>query len=122
MSRSGDLATGPRRHQLRRRGATVPSCRPYSTSSEVACLRLSHLAVTEKRAYVLAGNKPALNAGGDKEPLAIERRGLIEADYQVDVAGFSISEVDAVLQEAREASPLDLTLATTSVPSHRPLP
>jgi len=72
---------------------------------EVPCLRLSHLTETEKRAYVLADNKLALNAGWDKELLAIELQGLIEADYQVDVTGFSIGEVDAVLQEAREASP-----------------
>jgi DNA modification methylase len=72
---------------------------------EVPCLRLSHLTETEKRAYVLADNKLAWNAGWDKELLAIELQGLIEADYQVEVTGFSIGEVDAVLQEAREASP-----------------
>ncbi|MBL8566276.1 MAG: site-specific DNA-methyltransferase [Hyphomicrobiaceae bacterium] len=72
---------------------------------QVPCLRLSHLTETEKRAYVLADNKLALNAGWDKELLAIELQGLIEADYQVEVTGFSIGEVDAVLQEAREASP-----------------
>lgn len=69
------------------------------------CLRLSHFTETEKRACVLADNKLALNAGWDKELLAIELQGLIEADYQVEVTGFSIGEVDAVLQEAREASP-----------------
>lgn len=72
----------------------------------VPCLRLSHLTETEKRAYVLADNKLALNAGWDKELLAIELQGLIEADYQVEVTGFSIGEVDAVLQEAREAAPI----------------
>lgn len=72
---------------------------------QVPCLRLAHLTETEKRAYVLADNKLALNAGWDKELLAIELQGLIEADYQVEVTGFSIGEVDAVLQEAREASP-----------------
>ncbi|MEQ1709788.1 MAG: DNA methyltransferase [Hyphomicrobium sp.] len=72
---------------------------------QVPCLRLSHLTETEKRAYVLADNKLALNAGWDKELLAIELQGLIEADYQVEVTGFSIGEVDTVLQEAREASP-----------------
>ncbi|MEQ1615273.1 MAG: ParB/Srx family N-terminal domain-containing protein, partial [Hyphomicrobiaceae bacterium] len=72
---------------------------------QVPCLRLSHLTETEKRAYVLADNKLALNAGWDKELLAIELQGLIEADYQVEATGFSIGEVDVVLQEAREASP-----------------
>ncbi len=73
--------------------------------TEVPTIALSHLSPEERRAYVLADNKLALNAGWDKELLAIELQGLIEADYQVEVTGFSIGEVDAVLQEAREASP-----------------
>src|SRR5271163_1461380 len=38
----------------------------------VPTLRLSHLSETERRAYVLADNKLALNAGWDQEILAIE--------------------------------------------------
>ena len=38
----------------------------------VPTLALSHLSATERRAYILADNKLALNAGWDKEILAIE--------------------------------------------------
>jgi ParB-like chromosome segregation protein Spo0J len=38
------------------------------------CLRIDHMSATEKRAYVLADNKLALNAGWDEELLALERR------------------------------------------------
>ena len=70
----------------------------------VPCLRLTHLSETEKRAYILADNKLALNAGWDKELLAIELQGLIEAKYDIDLTGFSIGEADIIIGEAREAS------------------
>jgi len=73
--------------------------------TEVPCLRLSHLSEADKRAYVLADNKLALNAGWDKALLAIELQALVDVDYAVEVTGFSIGEVDAVLQEAAAAAP-----------------
>ena len=42
----------------------------------VPTLALSHLSETERRAYLLADNKLALNAGWDREILAIEFRAL----------------------------------------------
>ncbi len=72
--------------------------------SEVPTLALSHLSETERRAYVLADNKLALNAGWDTEILAIELQGLIDLDFDVEVAGFSLAEIDLVLDETREGS------------------
>lgn len=72
--------------------------------AEVPCLRLAHLSEADKRAYILADNKLALNAGWDKELLAIELQGLIEANYDIDLTGFSIGEADLVIEEARAAS------------------
>ena len=72
--------------------------------AEVPCLRLSNLSDADKRAYILADNKLALNAGWDKELLAIELQGLIEAKYDIDLTGLSIGEIDTVIGEAREAS------------------
>ena len=43
----------------------------------VPTLQLSHLNETERRAYVLADNKLALNAGWDQEMLAIELQALL---------------------------------------------
>ena len=83
---------------------------------DVPCLRMRHLSKSDKRAYVLADNKLALNAGWDKELLAIELQGLIEADYNVEVTGFTIGEVDIVLQEARDASPAGPDLAEDKIP------
>lgn len=73
--------------------------------AQVPCLRLSHLSEADKRAYILADNKLALNAGWDQELLAIELKGLIEANYNVEATGFTVGEVDAVLLAADAGSP-----------------
>src|ERR1019366_10715914 len=44
----------------------------------VPTLRLSHLSDAERRAYILADNKLAQNAGWDREILAIELQGLVD--------------------------------------------
>jgi ParB-like chromosome segregation protein Spo0J len=64
------------------------------------CLRVDHLSAAEKRAYVLADNKIALNAGWDEELLALELKELMEADIEFDVSvtGFSIAEVDQLVE------------------------
>jgi DNA modification methylase len=71
----------------------------------VPTLALSHLSEAERRAYVLADNKLALNAGWDREILAIELQALVDLEFDVEVTGFSLAEVDFALDEAREASP-----------------
>ncbi|ASK89852.1 modification methylase RsrI [Sphingorhabdus sp. SMR4y] len=71
----------------------------------VPTLALSHLSEAERRAYVLADNRLALNAGWDKEILAIELQGLIDLDFEVELTGFSLAEIDLVLDEASDADP-----------------
>jgi DNA modification methylase len=70
----------------------------------VPTVRLSHLDATQRRAYVIADNKLALNAGWDRELLAIELQVLIDLDVDVEITGFSLAEIDLVLDEARESS------------------
>jgi hypothetical protein len=70
----------------------------------VPTLRLSHLDAAQRRAYLLADNKLALNAGWDHEVLAIELQALVDLDFGVEITGFSLAEVDLVLDEARESS------------------
>jgi DNA modification methylase len=69
----------------------------------VPTLAIDHLSEAERRAYILADNKLALNAGWDKELLALELQGLIDLDFEVELTGFSLAEIDLVLDEAREA-------------------
>lgn len=70
--------------------------------AEVPTLALSHLSAAERRAYVLADNKLALNAGWDAEVLAIELQGLIDLEFDVALTGFSLAEVDLVLDAAQD--------------------
>lgn len=72
--------------------------------ADVPVLRLSHLSADERRAYVLADNKLALNAGWDQDLLAIEFQALIDLNFDVTVTGFSLAEIDLTLDQAREAS------------------
>lgn len=66
--------------------------------NDVPCVRLEHMTPEQKRAYVLADNKLALNAGWDDEILAEELRGLLEIDFNVELTGFSISEIDSLVE------------------------
>ena len=64
---------------------------------EVPCLRLSHLNEIQKRAYVIADNKLALNANWDDELLKLELHALDEADYKLEMTGFSPEELTKVM-------------------------
>lgn len=64
---------------------------------EVPCIRLSHLTENQKRAYVIADNKLALNAGWDDEMLAAEMAALNEMGYNLEFTGFIDDELDQLL-------------------------
>ena len=63
----------------------------------VPCIRLAHLTESQRRAYVIADNRLALNAGWDEEMLAREMRDLIDGGYDVGLTGFESKEIDALL-------------------------
>jgi ParB-like chromosome segregation protein Spo0J len=71
----------------------------------VPTLRLAHLDAVQRRAYVLADNKLALNAGWDAELLAIELQGLISTEFEIELTGFSATEIELVLDAAAEGAP-----------------
>jgi DNA modification methylase len=73
--------------------------------TEVPTLRLSHLSPAQRRAYVIADNKLAANAGWDRDLLAIELQGLMELEFDLEATGFSLAEIDLILEEASECSP-----------------
>ena len=75
--------------------------------TEVPTLRIEHLNETEKRAYVLADNRLAEEAGWDQEMLAIELQGLIELDFSIELAGFDTAEADFILDAHAEANAPD---------------
>lgn len=69
---------------------------------EVPCIELSHLTDAQRRAYVIADNKLALNAGWDDEMLRVEFQELQDLGFDVELTGFSMDEINALTVEEVE--------------------
>lgn len=67
--------------------------------TEVPCVRLGHLSETQRRAYVIADNKLALNATWDSEALKAEVAELAEAGFDLALTGFNEPELAALEHE-----------------------
>jgi len=61
----------------------------------------------KKRAYIIADNKLALNAGWDDEMLALELGELGDLGFDLDLTGFSADEIAALMPEQIEAGLTD---------------
>lgn len=64
--------------------------------TQVPTIELSHMSDTQKRAYIIADNKLALNAGWDSEMLALEIGDLKDAGFDLGLTGFSHDEIAAL--------------------------
>ena len=65
--------------------------------TDVPSIRLTHLTDAQKKAYVIADNKLALNAGWDDEMLAVELTDLKDMGFDLDLTGFNTDEIEALL-------------------------
>ena len=61
--------------------------------ADVPTITLSGLSEAQKRAYIIADNKLALNAGWDEAMLAVEFAELEAMDYDLTLTGFSLDEI-----------------------------
>jgi len=70
----------------------------------VPTIRLEKLSQEQIRAYAIADNRLAENAGWDKSILAIELQNLltIDGDFDITITGWEIPEIDLILEEARD--------------------
>ena len=66
---------------------------------EVPCLFIEDLTEEQKRAYILADNKLALDAGWDYELLEIELEELNDLDFDITLTGFDVD----FLQEVKDS-------------------
>jgi len=64
---------------------------------EVPCVFAEHLTEAQKRAYIIADNRLALNAGWDDEMLSVEIADLQAADFDVSLLGFDDAELNKLL-------------------------
>jgi len=88
--------------------------------SEVPCIRIGHLSEAQKRAYVIADNKLALNAGWDDELLAVELRELDDLGFDLALTGFDSNELDELLADLDGEG--DGATDADAVPEARPNP
>ena len=82
---------------------------------EVPCIVLSGLTEAQKKAYVIADNKMALNAGWNEELLKTELEKLKELDFDLELTGFSKKELDKLFDEMNESNPYT---AKTEIPQY----
>ena len=61
---------------------------------KVPCVIESHLTEAQKRAYILADNRLALDAGWDEEMLKVELEELKDLDFDMDLIGFTQDELN----------------------------
>jgi DNA modification methylase len=71
--------------------------------AQVPVVVLNHLTDAQKRAYVIADNKLALNAGWDDDLLRTEMAALAAENFDMPVIGFSDDELAALLAEPNVA-------------------
>lgn len=71
---------------------------------QVPTIVLKGLSDAQKRAYVIADNKLALNAGWDNEMLALEIEELMGDDFDTALLGFDQKEIDNLLAEANKVA------------------
>lgn len=64
---------------------------------ELPCVDASHLSEAQKKAYVIADNKIALNSDWDVNLLKVEFEQLQEMDFDISLTGFGDDELDAIL-------------------------
>ena len=65
--------------------------------AEVPCVRLEHLTETQRKAYIIADNRLALNAGWNEELLTIELNDLLADGFALDILGFDSDELKNLL-------------------------
>lgn len=90
----------------------------------VPCLRLGYLTEAQKRAYVIADNKLALNAGWDEALLISELQSVMESGLGIEKIGFTEADLDELAasldvddETANEAKPEKLPKAIQLEPT-----
>ena len=74
--------------------------------SKVPCIEVKNLTTAQVKAYIIADNKLALNAGWDNDLLNIEFQELEQLGFDLELTGFSLEEIDAL-------KPVELTEVLT---------
>jgi ParB-like chromosome segregation protein Spo0J len=79
--------------------------------TEVPCMVAEGWTDAQRRAYIIADNKLALNAAWDEDALRIEIAELGDLDFDLSLTGFGVDEIAALTLDATEG--LTATLEAT---------
>ncbi len=77
---------------------------------EVPCVFVEHLTEAQKRAYIIADNRLAMNAGWDDEMLAVELADLELADFDLELLGFDAAELNKLMGDLENVKDDDFDL------------
>ena len=81
---------------------------------QVPTIELSGLSPTQKRAYILADNRLALDAGWDEDLLKLELTELQELNFDLALTGFSDEEIEELLDMDDDEEPSERNQGPTS--------
>jgi len=87
---------------------------------EVPCIELTGLTEAQRKAYVIADNQLALNAGWNEEILKLELESLKELNFDVDLIGFDSEELDRLLGIIDEADGDNAYTKKVDIPVYEP--
>ena len=69
---------------------------------KVPTICLKHLTEAQKKAYIIADNRLALNAGWDEDMLKVELEELNDLEFDISLLGFEDKEIESLLSEPTE--------------------
>ena len=72
--------------------------------ASVPAIRLAHLSDAQRRAYVIADNQLALNAGWDMATLGRELEDLLEVDFDLQLLGFDTETLEDILSNGAKSA------------------
>lgn len=70
--------------------------------AEVPCIVLDGLSEAQKKAYIIADNKLALNSGWDEELLRVEFAELTDLGFDLALTGFEVAELQNIFLESEK--------------------
>lgn len=88
--------------------------------SEVPCLFIEDLTEAQKKAYILADNRLALDAGWDMEMLKVEIEELKGLFFDIDIIGFDLDELDFNEEEEPDVKDDDYEVELPEEPKSKP--
>ena len=77
--------------------------------TEVPCIEVAYLTDAQRRAYIIADNKLALNAGWDEELLKLELADLKGGGFDLSLTGFGELELNPCWPTRPKAGPIRMT-------------